>query len=100
MNSGGHQSDLFPFRFNLGLMLGSGLASGRVSRHESAASTGVNPDPYTIAVTVSLLRYLLDKRSRSFSWIPNLSSYVAYKQFLYVIKVDEDDAKKRSSVDA
>uniref|UniRef100_A0A251RQJ9 Uncharacterized protein n=1 Tax=Helianthus annuus TaxID=4232 RepID=A0A251RQJ9_HELAN len=98
MNSGGHQSDLFLFRFNLGLMLGSGLASGRVSQHESAASTGVNPDPYTIAVTVSLLS--VDKRSRSFSWIPNLSSYVAYKQFLYVIKVDEDDAKKRSSVDA
>ncbi|KAJ0434247.1 hypothetical protein HanIR_Chr17g0879391 [Helianthus annuus] len=58
MNSGGHQSDLFLFRFNLGLMLGSGLASGRVSQHESAASTGVNPDPYTIAVTVSLLRLM------------------------------------------
>ncbi|KAJ0448066.1 hypothetical protein HanLR1_Chr17g0671061 [Helianthus annuus] len=72
--------------------MNSGLASGRVSRQESVASTGVNPDPYTIAVT--------DKRSRSFSWILNLSSYVAYKQFLYVIKVDEDDAKKRSSVDA
>ncbi|MFS8025957.1 hypothetical protein Hanom_Chr16g01481271 [Helianthus anomalus] len=59
MNSGGHQSDLFPFRFNLGSMLGSGLASGRVSRHESATSTGVNPDPYTIAATVALLRYPL-----------------------------------------
>ncbi|MFS7952917.1 hypothetical protein Hanom_Chr07g00612511 [Helianthus anomalus] len=42
MNSGGHQSGLFPFRFSLGSLFGSGLASGRVSRHESVASTGVS----------------------------------------------------------
>ncbi|MFS8017179.1 hypothetical protein Hanom_Chr15g01377301 [Helianthus anomalus] len=76
MNSGGHQPDLFPFRFNLGSMLGSGLASGRVSRHESVTSSGqhqLKSGPI-VSVQVRVLSYLIQS-SQFFSAIVTFISF-------------------------